>query len=286
MKRILSISILISLSYAAFAGGGWTAQKGHGFAKLGENAIIADKFFSPSGDIIDITTISLYTSSLYLEYGLTDKLELDVYMPFFVRTTLNNVERRQTGRIEPGDEVNSFGDTDIRVKYQLVNSDKIVVAGSVLFGIPLGKTAGGMTESGEDRILETGDGEFNQLIMLEASRSFYPKALYSTIGLGFNNRTNGFSDEIRWSFELGYTGWEKWLFALKVYSVHPLLNGDESGAAGMGVFGNNIEFISYGPEINYFIGKSFGLSASMSGAAFSKNILAAPNFGLGLFKSF
>ncbi|MEQ8358172.1 MAG: transporter [Cytophagales bacterium] len=286
MKKSILYLILISFHFQALAGGGWTAGKGQGYAKLSQNAIIADQFFAPDGEIIDITTISLYTSSLYLEYGITDKLELNVYMPFFVRSTLNNVERRQSGRIEPGDEVNSFGDTDLRLKYQIHNSEKVVIAASLLLGLPLGKTAGGKTKNGDDRILQTGDGEFNQLIMLEASKSFYPKAFYSSIGIGFNNRSNGFSDEFRWSFELGYSGFEDWLLALKIYSIHPLKNGNEAEGAGMGVFGNNIQYISFGPEINYFIKNDFGISGGIGLAIASKNILAAPNYGIGLFKTF
>jgi hypothetical protein len=153
-------------------------------------------------------------------------------------------------------------------------------------GLPLGQTAKGVTDSGDPRILQTGDGEFNQLLMLIASHSFYPKPLYVSAGFGFNNRTNGFSDEIRWLFEVGYSASKKTNLALKVYSIHSLKNGDPGGGAGNGVFGNNIEFISFGPDISYLFSGSFGASIMGGFAVGAKNVLAAPNFGIGIFKTF
>lgn len=284
MKRI-TIFLLITVLAQPYviAGGGWPQPKKKGYFKLGQSAIISDQFYDLEGEIIDLTTISLFTTSVYAEYGITDRLTGVLYMPFFVRSTLNEVERRQSGIIEPGDAVNSFGDTDIGLKYALITGKKIALAASVTLGLPFGKTAEGFSDAGEPRILQTGDGEFNQLLMVEASRSFYPSPFYASVGAGFNNRTNDFSDEFRYSFELGYTGLKKWNLALKINGVESLRNGDPGGGAGNGIFGNNVEFLAISPEVSYNATEKIGVAASAGFAASGSNILAAPNYSLGVF---
>lgn len=283
MKKTITFIFILFAAHTLRAGGGWPQEKGKGYFKLGQNFIIADNFYNLQGDVIGITTISLYTTSLYGEYGITNRLTGILYMPFFVRSTLNEVERRQSGTIEPGDAINSFGDTDIGIKYGLTPGKKIAVSATVLFGLPLGKTAEGTTDAGEPRILQTGDGEFNQMLMIDASHSFYPAPVYASIGLGYNNRTNGFSDEIRATGEIGYQPTSHWNLAVKVFINKSTNNGDSGGGAGSGVFGNNVEYISFGPEISYIFKENFGAVASVAFASSGQNLLAAPNYGVGVF---
>lgn len=279
-KTLLSTLILLGVlvSQIAFAGGGWPQKKGKGFFKLGQSFIISDSFYDANGDIIDVTTISLFTTSIYGEYGFTDRLTGVVYVPFFVRSTLNEVERRQSGTIEPGDELNAFGDTDIGLKYALTVDKKIALSVGLTVGIPLGEDQGG--ESG---ILQTGDGEFNQLLSLDASHSFYPAPVYVSTSIGFNNRTKNFSDEFRYGFEIGYTGFKNITLALKAIGVESFNNGDTSGSLGNSIFSNNTEYFSFAPELNYDVSDSFGLTASAAFAAYGRRILASPNFGVGAY---
>lgn len=283
MKNSIITLVFVALTYVSFAGGGWPQPAGKGYFKLSQSAIISDSFYDLNGDIIDITTISLFSTSLYAEYGITDRLTGILYMPFFVRSTLNDVERRPSGIMEPGDAVNSFGDTDIALKYALTPGKRIVISASILFGLPFGKIAEGRTDAGDARILQTGDGEFNQLITLDASHSFYPAPFYASIGGGFNNRTENFSDEFRFSGELGYTGIKNVVLALKISGVESLRNGDPGGGAGNGIFGNNVEFFSFAPEISYGLSEKLGITGSAAFAASGSNILASPNFSAGVF---
>lgn len=162
--------------------------------------IYAGSFYGPGGSIVDITTIGLYTTSVYGEYGITNRLTGIAYVPFFVRSTLNEIKFKQTGNIIPGDELSSIGDAELGIKYGLIKDKPVVVSASVMLGLPIGETAGG-----ESQILQTGDGEFNQMIRLDASHSFYPKPFYVSAYGAFNNRTNNFSDEARFGIEFGAT---------------------------------------------------------------------------------
>jgi len=270
-----TMSLLLA-SHFTIAGGGWPQKKGKGFFKFGQTAIIANKYFDSEGNVIDITTISLYTTSLYGEYGITDRITAIAYVPFFVRSTLNEVQNTQTGVILPGDELNAFGDTDIGIKIGLTHKKPVAVSASLIVGLPLGKSA-----LKDQTFLQTGDGEFNQMVMVDAGRGF--NKWYMNVGVGFNNRTQGFSDEFRYTYEIGYTGYKKLILTVKVNGVKPLNNATAAETIGNGVFANKVEYLAYGPEISYKIKNNFGVTSSAFFAVAAKRILASPNVGIGLF---
>lgn len=263
-------------SISATAGGGWNSGKGKGYFKLGQSLIIADHYFAPSGEVVPITTIGQYTTFMYGEYGLADKLDVVVYMPFFSRVTLNQLNDLNGQVLTPGDQLNSFGDTDISFKYGLLSGKPTVLSASVTFGLPVGVAGGGETGS-----LQTGDGEFNQMIRMDISRSF--GKYYGSAYLGYNHRTNNFNDEIRYGIEGGMSV-SSWYFILRLFGIKPIDNGKfvESGQVN-GIFGNNIEFLSFTPEVIYSFSDRFGASAAFGGAFYAKRILAAPNLTFGIF---
>ena len=275
MKKFVIIIFTVLLPSSAFSGGGWVQALGAGYFKFSQSVIRADRFYNPNGDEINITTVSLYTTSIYGEYGITPRLTGIVYLPVFVRTTLNDVRFRQSGDVIPGDELNSIGDAEIGLKYGFNQRGPIVFAASLTLGLPIGEDQGG--ESG---ILQTGDGEFNQKIQLEASRSmdnWYLSAL-----VGFNNRTQDFSDELHLGLEVGYVQ-DRLVGLIKVINVSSFNNGDAGSAAGNTIFSNNTEYLSIAPEFNYRLGDSLGVSASAAFALSGQNVLASPNYSLGVF---
>lgn len=268
--------ILLS-AHLVQAGGGWVQGVGEAFFKASQTVIRADRFYNPNGDDISITTVSLYTTSFYGEFGITPKFTGVVYFPVFVRSTLNDVRFRQSGDVIPGDEVNALGDAEIGVKYGLLSKGPVVVSLGLYLGLPLGEDSGG-----DGQILQTGDGEFNQKLQVEASHSFTNSPFYATALVGFNNRTNDFSDELHLGLEIGYVT-TRFAGNLKAKNVSSFNNGDAQGAAGNTIFSNNTEYFSVTPELNYSIGTQWGLSASAAFAVSGRNILASPSYSLGVF---
>lgn len=275
MKRIIIFTILIIGVFSSYAGGGWVYGKNQGYFKLAENMIRSPYFFDGDGEVIDIPTTSLYTTNLYVEYGLGHNWNVIAYVPFFVRATQNKQVFNQSGLENEGFELNSFGDADVGIKYGFNQKGPVVFAASLILGIPSGQNE-------PEGSLQTGDGEFNQLIKLEASHSFYPKPFYVTGFVGFNNRTNNFSEEFRYGAEVGYTS-EKLYLILKIKSVESLYNGGGDANAANTFFGNNIEYFSITPEVDYNFSETLGLSASAGFAASGRNQLASPNFSLGIY---
>ncbi|RMG64728.1 MAG: hypothetical protein D6722_16630, partial [Bacteroidetes bacterium] len=191
MNRILrpfcltaSLTALFVLSALPLqAGGGWPQPRKHGYFKLGQSMIRAGSYFSGTGEILSIRTASIYQTSLYGEYGITDRLTGLVYAPFFVRSTLNRQESTVNQQALPGDAFQGLGNLDVGAKYGLITQGPVVLAASLWLSLPTGQNVGGETE-----LLQTGDGAFSQLLMLEASHSFYPKPWYATVQGGFRHR--------------------------------------------------------------------------------------------------
>jgi hypothetical protein len=277
-KHLILILIYFTVASIAIAGGGWPQPKNKGYFKLSQSYILSSRIFDGNGNVIDLTpSYGYFATSFYGEYGFTDRLTGIIYMPFFARATKTELQYNQPGvPTEPGAALNSFGDTDIAIKYGLLVNKPIVVSATILFGLPFGDN--GATNA---NALQTGDGEFNQILRVDASHSFYPKKFYVSAYAAFNNRTKGFSDEVRFGAEIGWT-LKKFIPILKVSTVHSLFNGDV-GVVQNGVFSNNIEYISPALELNYQLKEKVGISAYMATALAARNILASPNFGLGVY---
>ena len=99
-------------------------------------------------------------------------------------------------------------------------------------------------------MLQSGDGEFNQLIRLNADYSFSSAPVYTAAFVGFNNRTEGFSDEFHASLEAGITLKNTVTAALKLDNITSFGNGDTISRQS-GLFSNNLEYFAIGGEVNY-----------------------------------
>jgi hypothetical protein len=235
--------------------------------------------FDTKGDILPFRTLGNYTTSFYGEYGVTDKFTVFGYVPFFVRNVVNETRGRQTGNtIEPGISNNNFGDTDLGFRYALPVKN-VAIAANLILGIPTG-------DAKQEDALFTGDGEFNQLLKIGVGVG--GKRMWVQSALGFNNRTKGFSDEFRYDFEVGAKLFNNRLLAiLKINGIESLNNGTIE-AATTGLFSNNVEFLSVGPEMLYYANskKTIGISARIAGALKGQNILAAPSYSMGIFADF
>lgn len=266
---IFSLFILKNVSSQA-----WTKPKGEGFYKFDYTLIQTNKVYDPGGKIVPFRNLGNHTLSLYGERGITDKFTIQAYIPFFVRNVLNETKGAQTGvLLEPGIEENNIGDIDIAFRYALPFGS-LPISATLLFGLPSGNNT-------QNSGLFTGDGEFNQ--MLKISTGVGAAKWWTQFGLGYNNRTKGFSDEVRYDGEFGYKMLnDKLLTIFKLSGIESLNNGTE-GPSSTGLFSNNVEFLSPGLELLYFIKPKIGLSFRAAGAVKGQNVLAAPSFSFGIF---
>lgn len=258
--------------------GAWTQKRGRGYYELKFYFINANRFYEPDGRIIAIPTLGEYTTSFYGEYGLNEWLTLTGDLPFYKRITLNRQFGNRTGFVFfPGDSVSGISDGEFGVRIGLLRKGPTVISAGFKFGLPLG-------DNEQVNGLLTGDGEFNQILALQLGHSFYPRPLYFTGEIGFNNRTKGYSDEFRYEAEFGYSLTRALTMNFKINGVESFRNGDDNVRGGMGgLFANNQRFLAYGPGVFYQVYKNFGVNARTAFATRGQNVLARPQFFFGVF---
>lgn len=283
MKNIIFVISFLFVSFSVQAGGGWPQPKGSGYIKFSEWWLIANQHYTDQGRIDPNLTNGLFNSTIYAEYGLSDRLTAIVYFPFFSRNYYNNTISGTTGELlEGGEAINGIGDTDISLKYGLTKGSPIAISATLTLGLPLGNSGGGSQGN-----LQTGDGEFNQILQLDAGTGFKlgEASAYANVYVGFNNRTNDFSDEFRYGVETGVTLFDNRLTAIaRIIGVKSFKNGlPSSELSNTSVFANNAEYISFSPEIAYNISDNWGVSAGIGTALSGKIIYANPSYNFGVF---
>jgi len=284
IQYIVRIVVISLFPLSVLAGGGWPQPKGKAYIKLSEWWTVSNQHYTDSGLIDPNVSLGIFNTSLYAEYGITNRLTGIVYFPFFSRALINNTVSATTGEVlNAGDAINGVGDTDITLKYGITGSESpLAVSASVLFGLPLGNDLGG-----KDLNLQIGDGEFNQLIQIDVGQGFQVGSVsaYANAYVGFNNRTGGFSDEIRYGFEAGFAALHSKLWLIGRFNR---LDSRENGtlgntSTGTSIFSNNAEYSSVGIEMSYKLTDSYGVSAGFATAVAGKIILASPSYTVGVF---
>lgn len=284
MKKSLYILCLFIISSISLqAGGGWPQEKGHGYFKLSQWWVIGTEHFTDVGLRDPNVTNALYNTSLYAEYGFTDRLTGILYAPFFSRALFNNRVSNTTGEIiDPGEAINSIGDFDLSIKYGLIRKGSFALSATLTLGLPLGENGGG-----SEGTLQTGDGEFNQLLQVDAGIGFPIGNVnaYANVYTGFNNRTRGFSDEFRYGIEVGATLFNNKVIATtRFIGIESFNNGTlPSESTGVTIFANNTEFFSFAPEIAFKFADNFGVSAGLSKPLSGKLIYANTAYNVGVF---
>ena len=127
-----------------------------------------------------------------------------------------------------------------------------VVSLQVMAGLPLGDS---FTE--QEVGLFTGDGEFNQLFSLQVGHSLWPTPGYLKAEIGFNNRESDFSDELRYALEAGFMVGERIGVSGWIRGVKALGTGDEWTL-------NDQQYVSFGPELNFYITSNAGITAGVT----------------------
>ncbi len=267
VSAILMTAALICSSTLAHAGG-WTQPQGKGYFKLSQQIVRAKSLFLATGSPVDIPTVSGNTTSLYGEYGLLDRVTLVGYMPFYSNFSVDD---------ENFDSTTGIGDWDVGVRIGILTKGTTVVSLQAMAGLPLG-------DSGQLVDLWTGDGEFNQHFSLQVGHSLYPIPGYLKAELGYNNRqgdddpVDDYSDELRYSLEAGYTVAERLGISFWLRGIEVLGKADDEFRSRY-----EIEYLSFGPQLDFYVTPNAGITASMSKFTRAHNMLDAPTWEFGVF---
>ncbi len=285
-KRIILIaSIILFSAVLAKAGGPWTQQKGKGYFKLSEWWFTFNKHYTDAGQLDPNVTTGVFNTSAYAEYGISDQFTGILNASVFSRNYMNNLVSLTTNEvIVPGEAVNSLGDMDIGLKYKLTKpSSKFNAASSLILGLPFGKSGAGSQGN-----LQTGDGEFNQILQFDFGGSLNLAknvSAYTSCYTGINHRTQNYSEEFRYGVEfgLGLNKNKLWIVG-KLGGVESFKNGAVAGSiTSSSIFANNTEYLNAGLEANCYVSKKMGFSASFSSILRGEIIAKGTSYNVGVF---
>ena len=272
-RLILSGFLFLFCSISYSTAGGWLQRPRGFYLKLSEWWVVSDQHFDGHGHIRpNIVEYGYYSTTLYAEYGIARKLTGILYFPFlnynyFVLPT--SLDRQAIWKT---------GDADIGLKYALTFEKQMSISASLILGLPLGYY--------QNEPLLTGDGEFNQVIRMDAGLGF--KLLHSdgwfNFYTGYNHRANGFADELQYGVEGGMNiSKDKVSILLRFDRVDALGDSIDISINPQSLFSNSKEYLSFSPEIGYHMSPSWGITIGAGMALSGKNIFASPSFTVGIF---
>jgi hypothetical protein len=271
MKKIIFIVLFLFVGYGITSAGGWPQPKGKYYIKGYFNLLNGNSIFDGNGDVLDINyDVKWRSIGLYGEYGITDKL-----------TIIANIPVNNSLDISASDKLSGFGDIVTGFKYGISNNGSSSLAISLFqqLGISNREVISG-------NYLALGDGQYAQTLQIDYGKGFNfgSKNAYFNAYVGYRDRKNGFSDEIKAGLELGSKVFtDKLLFILRSDMVFPDNKLEVDGGFDAGnYFGNNVSYISFSPEFNYFISDNLIVNLGLGGAILAKNIYAAPSISFGI----
>jgi len=261
----------------------WNKGKGNGYYKLSAWSLVADKHYTDTGATDPNATRGTFNLSFYGEYGLTNKLDVIAYIPFFTRVYQNEQKSAGTGQItQAGEAFNSIGDVDLGIKYGLIKNNSLALSTTLKLGLPFGDSSGG-----SDGSFQTGDGEFNQNLQVDLGIPFKLSNVpaYAKAYLGYNNRSKGFSDETHYGAEVGLNFLKNKLWITgRLNAIKSTNNGNLNAQNSNGsIFANNIEYTSLGIEGAFYLTKKLGISLGYATAINGRLIYANPTLSGGIF---
>jgi len=270
------IVLLFSLTLNSLFGGAWTQKVNSGFYKLGLRYISATNYYNKDGNKTEIPKLTNVFVAFYGEYGIIDQLTVIANLSLLESTNIDDL--KNNGNIVlKGSSNSGISDSEMGLRYRIWQGEGSIISTELVLGIPIGNTENELE-------IYTGDDEFNQILKILYGQSFYPLPLYLSAQFSFNNRTGGFSDEIRYATEIGFNFIPNMLLALKIHGVETLENGSDNVSGGSyGFHTNNQKYLAFGPELNYSVTNSIGFSIGFESATNAANIPSALAYSFGIY---
>ncbi len=256
----LTAIVLLMISSSVFAGGPWLQKKHHGFAQA--QLIVPAYAYSSMlmGTFIkDIQGVNRRTINadfgLYVEYGITDRLNVITNLPFKYVATGDLTDQQYFSELLP--EGNLFGVSNYQaaIKYGLVDK-KVKVAVSL-------QSSWNTITNDLDKGLATGYDAASVGLMAHIGRS--KENQYGFLELGYHKFTNGFSDVIELNIEHGWKLGERWNIAGVLGARQSLENGDYFNAnlQQTGLSPNNQSWAAISVKAAYELAGNWGVNAGV-----------------------
>ena len=298
MKRLLTLALLVFIvAQSASAGGPWPRKKNSGYAQLAFTYVGYSSFYNHEGKITSLRRpVTDFTSQLYLDYGLTDRLTMTANLPFKYVSTADRISSADTTYFQDTIQSGSlFGLNNVMLglKYNIIKK-------KVLFSAGLNVEAN-VAKYDSISALRTGASTWVFHPYLSVGTSFFSGKVYTLLDAGYRVRLNNYSHEADFNFELGYSWNQKTYFILNVAgrfsvqngsfdnNVTTMVNPSDSTVTTIhpngrdlhtSLYANNQQFIGYGLKFIQKIKKVHINAGVYIGSG--QMVAAAPSYNLGV----
>lgn len=269
MKKnvIVIILVLLGLQFS-IAQSPWTREKGKAYVQLGLTSLTYDTFQFDGEKLENVGDFSDITIQAYTEYGISDKLEAQLIIPYKVASYKN------TGISE---SISGLSNISVGLKYKLSDKNWKISSG-VLFSANSIKT-------NEDLVVSsTGINSSTILPYVTIGSSHNKWYYFGNIGYGYMN--NDYSDYLKATIEIGYNIIPKGHLMLVLDTRNPTTKEDA-------FLNDNVQWAShldrqaynaFGIKANYeFIKDKIGANFSTFGAFGIDNSPLAPTINIGVY---
>ena len=287
MTRFLTLILLVvTFAQSANAGGPWPRKKNSGYAQLGFTYIGYSKFFNHDGQVTDLRRgVTDFTSQLYVDFGLTDRLTFSANLPFKYVATGDKIFSADTSYFRdtvPAGNLFGLNNVLLGFKYNIINK-------KVLFTVGLNGEAN-VAKYDSLTTLRTGPSAFVIHPYVSTGGSFYKGKFFTQLDAGYRIRLKDYSDEIDFNFELGFSWNQKTYFIANVAGRFSVREGSNDNNVTVdspngrdlhtSLYPNNQQYLGYGLKFIQKIKKVHINAGVYFGTG--QMVAAAPSYNLGV----
>jgi len=246
--------------------GPWGRPRGGLYAKTGYAYQNAAELATPDGTIAPIPTFEKHEATLYVAYGMTDRLTLVVDFIGY-----------RSSSIEDFDSAGGVGDLRAGLQQRVGRAGPWLVAARGTVQAPTGDATTG------EGILPTGSGVWEGDVVLSVGRSFGRGRGWVFFEAGPQLRGGGLRDGLVYSSQVGWRIGRVLLMG-NVRGVQPWDStpGDVSAGSAAGL-GDGVTYLALGPSAAVELGRALGLQADFDTAVHTRNIARGPTLRVGFY---
>jgi len=279
MKFLLTL-VFSSVSLCIFAGGPWLLPKKSGFFQL-QTTLPAGAYtslFQSNGKTLDLNRKVIDVNfQAYLEYGITDKLDVIGVLPYKFISTGDTLDSGVNPETLSRGSLNGFSNPKLGFKYKVW--DKGINA-----AVSVQSTFNAASKE-LDKGLITGYDANSIGLYAHVGKSF-SEDLYSFIDAGFNISSDNFSDFIDIHYELGYQLSTNFWGVITFDIRESIENGSarNNNLNQTGFYTNDQEYFAFGIKLAYELKNQIGFTAATFGAFSGNNVAQIATCSLGIYK--